>query len=412
MSEQMSSPRITASYLDNFVGRVVTIVGKVTQLRGDQATIDADGVVTILLNREAHLAHGNAAQVIGKVNPDLSIKALSTRDVGPGVGHGVSPLRNIEPQHQPRIAMVWPGPNQNQNQTPIVESSNAIVESSNATVSASASSPSHSSSSLFEPRPRPSIARPYRIASPPVLRASFNSPPSGPDWNHHRQQQSFDLDPCDPYDLPPQHAASQSTSSLPSTAPPRGFTTMPGSFYSNPDSRSGSPFSDDEEDMFRLAHDISPSWQSNNPYNSHFSFSSSRDAPRISPYQPIPSAQPRSIYAPSSSDSPPPFTNMTAGSLPSPPNSQRERPASPFSVADSLPTLRQDDSRQLASPPMSPIRRPQVRGRGDYVRDSEDTDALALNAVLDGIGRMQVDMNLDQAGRWRIARQRDSDSSW
>ncbi|KKO98650.1 hypothetical protein THAR02_09235 [Trichoderma harzianum] len=85
MSEQMSSPRITASYLDNFVGDVVTIVGKVTQLRGDQATIDADGVVTILLNREAHLVHGNAAQVIGKVNPDLSIKALSTRDVGPGV---------------------------------------------------------------------------------------------------------------------------------------------------------------------------------------------------------------------------------------------------------------------------------------------------------------------------------------
>lgn len=111
MSEQMSSPRITASYLDNFVGRVVTIVGKVTQLRGDQATIDADGVVTILLNRvrtpsnvyskpiqltnhivfkEAHLAHGNAAQVIGKVNPDLSIKALSTRDVGPGVGMSIS----------------------------------------------------------------------------------------------------------------------------------------------------------------------------------------------------------------------------------------------------------------------------------------------------------------------------------
>lgn len=51
MSEQMSAPRITASYLDSFVGRVVTIVGTVTQLRGDQATIDADGIVTILLNR-------------------------------------------------------------------------------------------------------------------------------------------------------------------------------------------------------------------------------------------------------------------------------------------------------------------------------------------------------------------------
>ncbi|UKZ70892.1 uncharacterized protein TrAtP1_011863 [Trichoderma atroviride] len=34
---------------------------------------------------DSHLVNGNAAQVIGKVNPDLSIKALSTRDVGPGV---------------------------------------------------------------------------------------------------------------------------------------------------------------------------------------------------------------------------------------------------------------------------------------------------------------------------------------
>ncbi|GFP55767.1 hypothetical protein ACSS6W_008834 [Trichoderma asperelloides] len=85
MAEQMSTPRITAAYLDSFVGRTVTIVGKVTQLRGDQATIDADGVVTILLNRDSHLANGNAAQIIGKVNPDLSIKALSTRDVGSGV---------------------------------------------------------------------------------------------------------------------------------------------------------------------------------------------------------------------------------------------------------------------------------------------------------------------------------------
>ena len=51
MSEQLSSPRITAAYLDSFVGRLVTIVGKVTQLRGDQATIDSDGIVTVVLNR-------------------------------------------------------------------------------------------------------------------------------------------------------------------------------------------------------------------------------------------------------------------------------------------------------------------------------------------------------------------------
>ncbi len=51
MAEQLASPRITAAYLDNFTGRLVTIVGKVTQLRGEQATIDADGVVTVALNR-------------------------------------------------------------------------------------------------------------------------------------------------------------------------------------------------------------------------------------------------------------------------------------------------------------------------------------------------------------------------
>jgi hypothetical protein len=51
MSEQLSTPRITAAYLDNFVGKVVMLVGKVTQLRGEQATLDSDGTVTVLLNR-------------------------------------------------------------------------------------------------------------------------------------------------------------------------------------------------------------------------------------------------------------------------------------------------------------------------------------------------------------------------
>ncbi|GJN74865.1 hypothetical protein PLIIFM63780_008974 [Purpureocillium lilacinum] len=89
MAEQLASPRITAAYLDNFTGRLVTIVGKVTQLRGEQATIDADGVVTVALNRDAHLVNGNAVQVIGKVNPDLSVKVLSSRDLGPGVDFGL-----------------------------------------------------------------------------------------------------------------------------------------------------------------------------------------------------------------------------------------------------------------------------------------------------------------------------------
>ncbi|EXA38282.1 hypothetical protein FOQG_04120 [Fusarium oxysporum f. sp. raphani 54005] len=87
MSEQLSTPRITAAYLDNFVGKVVMLVGKVTQLRGEQATLDSEGTVTVLLNRDAHLTNGNAVQVIGKVNPDLSIKVLTSRDLGTGVAY-------------------------------------------------------------------------------------------------------------------------------------------------------------------------------------------------------------------------------------------------------------------------------------------------------------------------------------
>ncbi|KAH7136428.1 replication factor A protein 3 [Dactylonectria macrodidyma] len=89
MTEQLSTPRITASYLDNFVGRVVMLIGKVTQLRGDQATLDSDGTVTVLLNRDAHLANGSTVQIIGKVNPDLSIKVLTSKDLGTGVDFGL-----------------------------------------------------------------------------------------------------------------------------------------------------------------------------------------------------------------------------------------------------------------------------------------------------------------------------------
>lgn len=36
--------------------------------------------------QEAHLSAGNGAQIIGKVNPDLSIKVLSSMDLGTEVG--------------------------------------------------------------------------------------------------------------------------------------------------------------------------------------------------------------------------------------------------------------------------------------------------------------------------------------
>lgn len=37
----------------------------------------------------------------------------------------------------------------------------------------------------------------------------------------------------------------------------------------------------------------------------------------------------------------------------------------------------------------------------------EDQDALALNTILDGIGRIHIAMKQDHAGRWRIRRTDD-----
>ncbi|TPX08350.1 uncharacterized protein E0L32_001925 [Thyridium curvatum] len=78
------TPRITSRYLDSFVGQVVMIVGKVAQLRGDTAVVDSDGNITAQLNRESHLTTGNAVQLIGKVNPDLSVKVMDSLDLGSG----------------------------------------------------------------------------------------------------------------------------------------------------------------------------------------------------------------------------------------------------------------------------------------------------------------------------------------
>lgn len=36
--------------------------------------------------QEAHLRPGNAVQIIGKVNPDLSVRVFSALDLGAGVG--------------------------------------------------------------------------------------------------------------------------------------------------------------------------------------------------------------------------------------------------------------------------------------------------------------------------------------
>ncbi|XDG02216.1 hypothetical protein ABKA04_001831 [Annulohypoxylon sp. FPYF3050] len=94
--ESTSTPRISATLMDSYVGQNVIIVGKVVQLRGDTAFLEADGQVQANLNRDCHLMVGNGAQIIGKVNPDLSIKVLNAIDLGNNVANdtafAVSPV--------------------------------------------------------------------------------------------------------------------------------------------------------------------------------------------------------------------------------------------------------------------------------------------------------------------------------
>ncbi|KAA8568007.1 hypothetical protein EYC84_008432 [Monilinia fructicola] len=61
MSETPTTPRITSSYL------------KLLHLAHS---------VTLLLNRDSHLQVGNAIEIVGKVNQDLSVKVLKATDFG------------------------------------------------------------------------------------------------------------------------------------------------------------------------------------------------------------------------------------------------------------------------------------------------------------------------------------------
>ncbi|KAL2266513.1 hypothetical protein VTJ83DRAFT_5865 [Remersonia thermophila] len=97
--EAIACPRVTSVYLNNYVGKNVTIVGKVLELRGEEALIDADGNVTAHLDREAHLMVNNGVQIIGKVQPDLSIKVLNSIDLGTNVDYSLA-NKVVEISHQ------------------------------------------------------------------------------------------------------------------------------------------------------------------------------------------------------------------------------------------------------------------------------------------------------------------------
>ncbi|MCJ1453927.1 hypothetical protein MMC28_004276 [Mycoblastus sanguinarius] len=77
-----ATPRINAKYLESFTNQTVRILGKVISLRGETATIEANGSINVHLNRDAHLQLNNAVEVVGKVQQDLSVKVYQATDFG------------------------------------------------------------------------------------------------------------------------------------------------------------------------------------------------------------------------------------------------------------------------------------------------------------------------------------------
>jgi replication factor A3 len=57
MAEALSTPRINSTYLDSFTNQTVRVTGKVIQLRGEEATLDANGHINAHLNRVRHPSH-------------------------------------------------------------------------------------------------------------------------------------------------------------------------------------------------------------------------------------------------------------------------------------------------------------------------------------------------------------------
>ncbi|OCK76976.1 replication factor A protein 3 [Lepidopterella palustris CBS 459.81] len=77
-----ATPRILATHLEQFQHQTVRILGKVTQLRGETAVLEAGGPLTLLLNRDSHLTLNHAVEIIGKVDANLQVKVLASTDFG------------------------------------------------------------------------------------------------------------------------------------------------------------------------------------------------------------------------------------------------------------------------------------------------------------------------------------------
>ncbi|KAF5628736.1 single-stranded DNA binding protein [Fusarium sp. NRRL 25303] len=365
MAEQLSTPRITAAYLDNFVGKVVMLVGKVTQLRGEQATLDSEGTVTVLLDRDAHLTNGNAVQVIGKVNPDLSIKVLTSRDLGTGVDHG--PYQSSQ-AYTPRVAMVWTSPAKAGAVTSAPRQASADQDGKSITTPDSASTgtirssrPLHSAAQRLQ-RHMHSIHGQAR----PTTAMSFTT--SSSDMILGWDIQSRTSTPL--YPSGPSHISQTPNSSLGSLLPSPPEDTVSRTYSVEMSRRS------------------SVSTQANQRYSSSQTYDQESTQGSY-----IPSAQPYTPLAYS------PPSMSSASLLPSPPMTQENQY---LSHGPLMSPAFSTSSRRYSGTDSRPAG---VTNRNSKPEDPEES--ALFDSVLEGIGRIHVSMNRDDAGRWRIKRASD-----
>ncbi|KAJ3461293.1 hypothetical protein MRS44_009846 [Fusarium solani] len=355
MAEQMSTPRITAPYLDNFVGRVIMLVGKVTQLRGDQATLDSDGTVTVLLNRDAHLANGNSVQVIGKVNPDLTIKVLTSRDLGNSVDHGPSQSQ----AYTPRVAMVWTSPEESRTLSPPPTNDKLLTMN------------------------EMQIQTPSPLAPPqPLLSDLLDLParhmPLPRDCSGRRMDTADHPHQC-PLQLraPTGFLAGALNLDLPA---PLHHTYLEHQLQRrhNP-SYSPSPPLQKMTAIHRIR-------QTDRRHPPLLRSRIRANKPHNKPYTPVAPLSPQSMSSPSL--------------LPSPPMTQPRD--DPFRTSYPAPVP--------AIPLLSPRRHPRPAahrfpaGPSTTTPNLDDPDSALLDSVVEGIGRIHVTMGRDDAGRWRIKR--------
>ncbi|KAJ3281483.1 hypothetical protein HK104_011447 [Borealophlyctis nickersoniae] len=76
----MPGARVNSSHLSEYRGKTVRLVGKVLQIHGTQAIVEAcdEGQVTVHLSPAGVLSPGATVEVIGKVDDDLSVVEMTS----------------------------------------------------------------------------------------------------------------------------------------------------------------------------------------------------------------------------------------------------------------------------------------------------------------------------------------------